>query len=607
MCGLIAYVGTVDAQPILLDALKRLRYRGYDSAGIATLSQGNIHLCRAPGKIEALEEKVALNPLLGTMGIGHTRWATHGLPTEANAHPHRTEHVAVVHNGIIENYDTLKKSLQKKGVVFTSETDTEVILHLFDASLSKGNSPQEAAAEVLPQLEGAYSIAVLFAQYPHTIIGARHGPPLAVGRGENGSYLGSDAFALGGFTDEIQYLEDGDWVEVMDRSVTFHDRDGLVVDRPIVHSHGVMGPVGKDGFRHYMLKEIYEQPSVVNRVLEAYVHPTQGTVNLPIEYEDLKDVKRCVILACGTSYYAGLVAKYWLETFANIPVEVDIASEARYRSSSLCKDCLCIFISQSGETADTLAALSLATQTGCQTLSVVNVAQSSLDRLSRMTLFTFAGPEIGVASTKAFMGQLAVLALFSLWLGRRKNHITPHIEKARLQGLIELPIHLESVLGQAQDFQTMASHLYEKRHMLFLGRNLMYPIAMEGALKVKELSYIHAEGYPAGELKHGPLALVDSHMPVVVFVPSTPLIEKVISNIQEVRARGGQIFLIGDENSLSKLEDVAVSEVKIPGVQEWVTPLLYVLPAQFLAYYMACLKGTDVDQPRNLAKSVTVE
>lgn len=607
MCGLIAYVGIREAQPILLDGLKKLRYRGYDSAGIATVWQGNLFRSRAEGKIDRLEAALEKQSLQGSVGIGHTRWATHGLPTEANAHPHMTEKVGVVHNGIIENYDTLKKELQAQGVSFSSQTDTEVIVHLFDREIKEGKTPCEAARNVLPKLEGAYSIAVIFADFPDTIIGARLGPPLALGRASDGVYLGSDALALSGFAEQIQYLEDGDWVEITTQGLRLFDRAGHVVERPVSSPASGSEIVGKDGFRHYMLKEIYEQPHVINRILEAYIHPTHGCVNLPLDEDKLRTIKRCVILACGTSYYAGMVAKYWLETYVGIPVEVDIASEARYRSLSLSADTLCIFISQSGETADTLAALSLASQMACATLSVVNVAQSSLDRLSQMSLYTYAGPEIGVASTKAFTGQLAVFALLSLWLGRIQGRLTEEQEKTHLHDLIEVPLHLENLLSQENDFKKMASFLYEKKDMLFLGRNLMYPIAMEGALKMKELSYIHAEGYPAGELKHGPLALVDNHMPVVVFVPNTPLLEKIISNIQEVRARGGQLFIIGDHSALSKMRDMEFCEVMIPGVSQWVTPLLYVIPAQFLAYYVACLKGTDVDQPRNLAKSVTVE
>lgn len=609
MCGIVGFIGKREAAPILLEGLKRLKYRGYDSAGIATLSDSKFDRVRAEGKLELLEEKLQSHRLPGNIGIGHTRWATHGLPVERNAHPHMSAKVAVVHNGIIENFADLHKEFSAQGIVFETETDTEVIVHLLTHYLSEGLFPKEAMHATLKRLHGAFALAVLFKDHSDLLMGARQGPPLVLGHGDTGEFfLGSDALALAPFTQNISYLEDGDWAVITPQNFTIYNMAGKAVDRRIQKASASGELIGKSTYRHYMLKEIHEQPTVIGETLQSFLHPLMGTIGLPPFPRDLKEIKRIVIIACGTSYYAGLVAKYWFETLAQIPTEVDIASEYRYRNSPLDASTLCLFISQSGETADTLAALQHSKTKGALIASLLNVAQSSIDRASDVTLLTHAGPEIGVASTKAFTCQLSVLACFALGLAQIRGTIEPEQEKIKLQELAALPTLLAESLLIEPLAEQIAHQLVPATGVLFLGRHLLYPIALEGALKLKEISYIHAEGYAGGELKHGPIALIDDQMPVVVLSPSGPLFEKMFSNTQEVMARGARVIAIGDRESLEKMNTAKItSKIQLPDVPEWLTPIVYAIPMQLLAYHTATLKGTDVDQPRNLAKSVTVE
>ncbi len=608
MCGIVGYIGNKIAAPILLEGLKRLKYRGYDSAGIATLEKGEFYRLRSEGKIEELELKLSSEPLPGTIGIGHTRWATHGIPVERNAHPHLNNKVAVVHNGIIENFSELYECLKKQGIIFETETDTEIIIHLLTLELSKGLSPKQALLNILPQLKGAYALALLFKDYPDSLFAVRQGPPLAIGYGSKEMFIGSDALALSGFTQDIMYLEDGDIALLTQNSCTTFTVEGKPVQRPIRKSLVSGGLVEKGSYRHFMLKEIHEQPTVVADTLKSYVHPTTYQIGLPPFPRSLKGIKRFVIVACGTSYYAGMVAKYWLETLTGLPVEVDIASEYRYREAPLDENTLALFISQSGETADTLAALSYAKQKNAFTIVIVNVPESSIDRLADMTLLTHAGPEIGVASTKAFTCQLSVLAAFSLGVAEKLGKFSQEKEKVYIEDIQALPTLLTKALETEQEIQKLAHEIHLARDTLFLGRHLLYPIALEGALKLKEISYIHAEGYAAGELKHGPIALIEDGLPVVILAPSSPHLEKIISNTQEILARGARILLFGDEQSIQKFpSSPSIIPLILPKSPTWLSPLIYVIPVQLLAYYTAVLKGTDVDQPRNLAKSVTVE
>lgn len=608
MCGIVGYIGQKIASPILLEGLKRLKYRGYDSAGIATLDNGKFYRLRSEGKIEGLEIKLSSEFLPGTIGIGHTRWATHGIPIERNAHPHLNNQVAVVHNGIIENFSELYELLKKQGIVFETETDTEIIIHLLTIELSKGLLPKQALLNVLPQLKGAYALALLFKDYPDSLFAVRQGPPLAIGHGDNEIYIGSDALALVGFTQNIMYLEDGDIAYITQNSCTISTIEGQDVQRPIRKTLVSGGAVEKGTYRHFMLKEIHEQPTVVADTLKSYIHPTTYQVGLPPFPKSLKNIKRFIVVACGTSYYAGMIAKYWLETLTGLPVEVDIASEYRYREGPLDEDTLALFISQSGETADTLAALSYAKQKKAFTIAIVNVPESSIDRLADVTLLTHAGPEIGVASTKAFTCQLSVLAAFSLGISEKLGKLPQEQEKAYIEDIQALPTLLTSALETEKGIEKLAHKIHLARDILFLGRHLLYPIALEGALKIKEISYIHAEGYAAGELKHGPIALIDDGLPVVVLAPSSPHLEKIISNTQEILARGARILLFCDEQSFQKFpSSPSIFPLILPKTPTWLSPLIYAIPVQLLAYYTAVLKGTDVDQPRNLAKSVTVE
>ena len=608
MCGIIGIIGTQDAAPRLVEGLRRLEYRGYDSAGVATLVQGAIERRRAEGKLLNLDARLREAPLPGIIGIGHTRWATHGGPTEDNAHPHATRRVAVVHNGIIENYQELKDELLAHGTVFESATDTEVIAHLVTHYMeAEGLAPAQAAAAAFKRFTGAFSLVLLFAGEEELLIGARHGTPLAVGYGEGEMYFASDAFALAPLTNRICYLEDGDWVELGRAGCVIHDATDAVVERPVKTTALSGALIGKDGYRHYMLKEIYEQPQVIGDTLNAYVNPEAGTVTLPEIGFDLANASKLTIVACGTAYYAGVVAKYWFETLARLPVEVDIASEFRYREAPLPAGGVALFISQSGETLDTLEALRYCKRQGQKILSVVNVPESTIARESDAVLFTMAGPEIGVASTKAFTTQLTTLACLAVTVGRARGVIAAEREAAIAQALREVPARAADVLAHDERLRELAAEVAEARDVLYLGRGAMYPLALEGALKLKEISYIHAAGYAAGELKHGPIALIDESVPVIVLVPSDGLFEKTVSNVQEVCARSGKVLLLADAKGIAKLGDKVRWSVELPACDPLVAPLLYAIPVQLLAYHVAVLKGTDVDQPRNLAKSVTVE
>jgi glucosamine--fructose-6-phosphate aminotransferase (isomerizing) len=607
MCGIIGIIGKAEATPLLLDGLKRMEYRGYDSAGIATLSEGNIVCRRAQGKLKNLEADIAARPVSGTMGIGHTRWATHGSPSENNAHPHKTDKVAVVHNGIIENFLELREELETTGVTFTTQTDTEVIPHLITHYLNQGHSPQEAVKAMLSRIKGAFALAILFAGRQNFLVAARHGSPLAIGYGDGEMYLGSDAYALAPLTQKITYLDDGDWAELSDAGVIIHNAQHEVVERPIIQTSLSGAAIGKGNYRHFMLKEIYEQPAVIGATLNVYHNPVTHETGLPPLPFALEAISRVTIVACGTSYYAGMVARYWIETLARVPVDIEIASEFRYREPVLPENGMALFISQSGETADTLAALKYAKAQGQHIVSLVNAEQSSMALASDVILRTMAGPEIGVASTKAFTTQLVVLACLALSLGKAKGTLDD-ATRARLgEALAEVPARAAEILNHDQALQELASELVEAQDILYIGRGTSYAIAMEGALKLKELSYIHAEGIAAGELKHGPIALIDEHVPVVVIAPNDRLFEKTASNVQEVAAREGRVTFLSDAAGVKKLRGITRNTIELPTVDPFVTPILYSIPIQLLAYHVAVLKGTDVDQPRNLAKSVTVE
>ena len=607
MCGIIGILGTHEAAPRLVEGLRRLEYRGYDSAGVATLVNGHIQRRRAEGKLVNLDMKLRDDALPGVVGIGHTRWATHGGPTEDNAHPHATKRVAVVHNGIIENYAELKAELIGHGHVFESATDTEIIVHLVTHYLERGMSPVEASSAALKRFEGAFSLALIFAGEHELMIGARRGTPLAVGYGEGEMYLASDAFALAPLTNRLSYLEDGDWVVLTREGATIRDASDTVVERPVKTSAVSGALIGKDGYRHYMLKEIYEQPQVIGDTLNAYINPETQYISLPEFPFDIAKATRLTIVACGTAYYAGLVAKYWFETLARIPVEIDIASEFRYREAPMPEGGVALFISQSGETLDTLEALRYCKRQGQHILSIVNVPESTIARESHAVLMTMAGPEIGVASTKAFTTQLTTLACLAAVVGRARGTIAPDRMKEIAKALREVPARAAEVLAHDERLHELAQEVSEARDVLYLGRGSMFPLAMEGALKLKEISYIHAEGYAAGELKHGPIALIDEAVPVIVLVPSDGLFDKVVSNVQEVCARSGRVLLIADKKGVDRLGERVRWSVELPACDPLVAPILYAIPVQLLAYHTAVLKGTDVDQPRNLAKSVTVE
>ena len=607
MCGIVGIVGKGPVTQRLFEGLKRLEYRGYDSAGICTIEGGRLDRRRAEGKLDNLAAELKASSLGGDIGIAHTRWATHGAPTVGNAHPHIAGSVALVHNGIIENFKPLRDELIADGRTFLSETDSEVVAHLVDREVQRGLSPQEAVAAALPRLHGAFAIAFLFADDPDLIIGARMGAPLTVGYGDGENYLGSDALAVAPWTQRIAYLDEGDWAVVRRNSIAIFDRHNRPVEREIVDSGASAAPIEKGNYRHYMQKEIFEQPVVVAQTLQSYVRPFEGEVALPTGDLDLADVNRVTIVACGTSFYAGMVAKYWFEQFARVPVDIDVASEFRYRQPVLEPGGLALFISQSGETADTLAALRHARDEQQRIAVVVNVPTSSMAREADLLLPTHAGPEIGVASTKAFTCQLAVLAALAANLACAKGRLSRDEERDIVAHLQEAPAALNAALGHDDEIAAMAHLIAPARDVLYLGRGPDYPMALEGALKLKEISYIHAEGYAAGEMKHGPIALIDELVPVIVIAPSGPLFEKTVSNMQEVRARGGKIVLISDRKGLDLAGEGCLATIEMPEVHPLIAPLVYAVPVQLLAYHVAVLKGTDVDQPRNLAKSVTVE
>jgi glutamine---fructose-6-phosphate transaminase (isomerizing) len=607
MCGIIGIIARERVAPRLLEGLRRLEYRGYDSAGIATLVDGRIERRRAEGKLDNLARRLDEEPVQGGIGIGHTRWATHGLPTETNAHPIATERVAVVHNGIIENYQALRRELTGLGHVFQTETDTEAVAILTTHFLNEGLAPQEAVAKTLAQLDGAFALAFLFAGEYDLLIGARRGPPLAIGHGDGEMFLGSDALSLAQLTRRITYLEDGDWAAVTSRGVRIFDGGNAEVSRPIRESAASGALIGKGNYRHFMQKEIFEQPAVIGDTLNALINPATRTVHLPELPFALGELDRITMIACGTAYHACIVAKYWLERIARISVEIDIASEFRYRAPAMPQGGAAIVVSQSGETADTLAALRYAKAQEQKIIAVVNQPESSIPREADVVLPTLAGPEIGVASTKAFTTQLAVLASMTVALARSRGAID-HAREAELVGVMtEIPSRAAEVLNHDERIREIAAVIAEARDVLYLGRGSAFPLALEGALKLKEISYIHAEGYAAGEMKHGPIALIDEAVPVIVLAPHDDLFEKTLGNVEEVMARGGRVVMISDAAGVARLGDRLAFGIAVPNCDPFVAPLLYAIPIQLLAYHTAVLKGTDVDQPRNLAKSVTVE
>jgi glucosamine--fructose-6-phosphate aminotransferase (isomerizing) len=593
--------------PRLVEGLKRLEYRGYDSAGVATLTGDGIGRRRAEGKLRNLEAVLAEKPLDGDIGIGHTRWATHGVPNETNAHPHATHRLALVHNGIIENYRELAAELTGAGCVFASETDTEIVAHLITVNLDKGMAPREAVSAALKRLEGAFALGIVFSGEHDLMIGARRGSPLAVGFGDGEMFLGSDAMALAPMTNQIAYLLEGDHVVLTRDGAAFYDADDNEVSREVKQSAVSGAMIGKGDHRHFMLKEIYEQPAVIGDTLHSYLTPATGEIRLPEMPFDLGTVPKFTIIACGTSYYSAMVAKYWFEQIAKVPVEIDVASEFRYREAPLTGGGVGIFISQSGETADTLAALRYCRENGQHIMAIVNVPESSIARESDVILQTLAGPEIGVASTKAFTCQLATLACLAIVTARARGAIDEAEEDRLALALARVPALAAQVLNHDEDIQELAGRIFEARDVLYLGRGTGYPLALEGALKLKEISYIHAEGYASGEMKHGPIALIDETVPVIVIAPTDALFDKTVSNMREVMARGGRVIFLSDREGLDEVGADAFASIELPDVDPIAAPLLYAIPVQLLAYHVAVLKGTDVDQPRNLAKSVTVE
>jgi glutamine---fructose-6-phosphate transaminase (isomerizing) len=609
MCGIIGIAGKREVAGLIVDGLKRLEYRGYDSAGIATLAGGHIERRRAPGKLSKLETLLHMRPLAGTTGIGHTRWATHGAPNERNAHPHANSRVALVHNGIIENFRELRDELRTAGHQFESETDSEVPVHLVTHYMEQGMSPAEAAIAAARRLTGAYALAMIFEGEQSLLIGCRKGAPLAVGYGNGEGYLGSDAFALAPFTDHVAYLDDGDVAVVQGDKISIFNAEGAPVTREIQLVPPSQGMVDKGGQRHFMAKEIHEQPEVFGHTVTHYIDATGPRVDLPEASAAslFATAPRLTLSACGTAYYAGLIGKYWFEKLARLPVEVDIASELRYRDPVYPEGGVALYISQSGETADTLAALRDAKHAGQRTLAMVNVPSSSIAREAHIVLPTYAGPEIGVASTKAFTCQLGVLAALAIAAGRARGYLD-EMEERRLCGvLLETPRHMVDMLAHEAKLEALGYEIAKMQDVLYIGRGMHFPIALEGALKLKEVSYIHAEGYAAGEMKHGPIALIDEHVPVIVIAPYDALFEKTISNMHEVMARGGKVALISDKRGIDAAGDQCWHTVEVPDADPFIAPMLYALPVQMLAYHTAVAKGTDVDQPRNLAKSVTVE
>ncbi|WP_372731382.1 glutamine--fructose-6-phosphate transaminase (isomerizing) [Novosphingobium sp.] len=607
MCGIIGIVGKEQVADRLVDGLRRMEYRGYDSAGICLVEGGQLVRRRAEGKLNNLVIELARHPAEGLIGIAHTRWATHGAPTTNNAHPHATAQVALVHNGIIENFKPLREALMARGRTFESETDTEVVAHMVSEQVEAGLSPQDAVKAVLPQLRGAFALAIAFRTHDDMLIGARLGSPLVVGYGDGETYLGSDALALAPLTQKITYLEEGDWVVITREGAQIFDVANNLVTRPVVASGATAAAIEKGNYRHFMQKEIFEQPVVVAQTLRSYLRRVEQTVALPQIDFDLAKINRVTIVACGTSFYAAMVAKYWFEQFARLPVDIDVASEFRYRDPVLEEGGLSLFISQSGETADTLAALRHCKAAGQTIAVVVNVPTSTMAREADLLLPTHAGPEIGVASTKAFTCQLAVLAALAAHLAVKRGRMNREEEAAIVEHLIEVPSALNAALAHDDEIAAMAHLIVPARDVLYLGRGADYPLALEGALKLKEISYIHAEGYASGEMKHGPIALIDESVPVIVLAPSGPLFEKTVSNMQEVRARGGKVVLISDAEGIAEAGEGCLATIEMPRVHPLIAPLVYAVPVQLLAYHVAVAKGTDVDQPRNLAKSVTVE
>ncbi|MEO9530214.1 glutamine--fructose-6-phosphate transaminase (isomerizing) [Roseibium sp.] len=608
MCGIVGVLGRTEVAPRIVDSLKRLEYRGYDSAGVATLVDGALVRRRAEGKLRNLEAALEKTPLSGTTGIGHTRWATHGAPTVSNAHPHLAGSVAVVHNGIIENYLELRDEIAAAGAVLGTETDTEVVAHLINLALERGKTPREAVADVLPRLKGAFALAILFAGEDDLLIGARKGSPLAIGHGDGEMFFGSDAIALSPFTDRITYLDEGDWAVLSHSGASIFDENNALVERPEAKSSVTSSLMDKGNYKHFMAKEIHEQPEVLGHTLSRYFDYTSNRARV----EDagalrFKDLSRLIITACGTAYLAGLVSKYWFEKYARLPVEIDIASEFRYRETPVTDKDTALFISQSGETADTLASLRYCKAHGAAIGAIVNVPESTIAREADQIFPTIAGPEIGVASTKAFTCQLAVLAALALQAGRERGVLSAEREQELVAELTEVPSLALKALAAEVEIETLSQPLSKASNALYLGRSTSFPLALEGALKLKELSYIHAEGYAAGELKHGPIALIDENMPVFVIAPFDAIFEKTVSNMQEVAARGGRIVLITDERGAAESGNAAENIVIMPNMSDIVAPIIYALPVQMIAYHTAVFMGTDVDQPRNLAKSVTVE
>ncbi|MEP6786146.1 MAG: glutamine--fructose-6-phosphate transaminase (isomerizing) [Sphingomonadales bacterium] len=607
MCGIIGIVGRDQVADRLVDGLKRMEYRGYDSAGICTVENGQLIRRRAEGKLVNLARVLAGDPAPGLTGIAHTRWATHGVPNTANAHPHATGEVALVHNGIIENFKVLREELEARGRVFESQTDTEVVAHLVSEQVEAGKSPQDAVKAVLPRLRGAFALAIAFRQHPDMLIGARLGSPLVVGHGDGETYLGSDALALAPLTQKIAYLEEGDWVVITREGAEIFDVENKPVNREVTLSGVSAALMEKGNYRHFMLKEIYEQPTVVAQTLRSYLRPLEEQVALPQMDFDLSTIERVVIVACGTASYVGMIGKYWIEQLARVPVEVDVASEYRYRDPVLLPNMLGVVVSQSGETADTLAALRHMKSGGLTTAGIINVPTSSMAREVDLLMPTHAGPEIGVASTKAFTCQLAVMAALAINLARAKGKLSAAEEREIVRHLTEVPAAINAALAHDAEIEAMAHTIASARDVLYLGRGQDYPLALEGALKLKEISYIHAEGYASGEMKHGPIALIDENVPLIVIAPAGPLFEKTVSNMHEAMARGAKVVLISDAEGIAEAGGDAMATIEMPTVHPIIAPLVYAVPVQLLAYHVAVAKGTDVDQPRNLAKSVTVE
>lgn len=607
MCGIIGIVGRDQVADRLVDGLKRMEYRGYDSAGICTVENGQLIRRRAEGKLVNLARVLAADPAPGLTGIAHTRWATHGVPNTANAHPHATGEVALVHNGIIENFKSLREELEARGRVFESQTDTEVVAHLVSEQVEAGKSPQDAVKAVLPRLRGAFALAIAFRQHPDMLIGARLGSPLVVGYGDGETYLGSDALALAPLTQKIAYLEEGDWVVITRDGAEIFDVDNTPATREITTSGVSAALMEKGNYRHFMLKEIYEQPTVLAQTLRSYLRPLEEQVGLPQMDFDLSTIERVVIVACGTASYVGMIGKYWIEQLARIPVEVDVASEYRYRDPVLLPNMLGVVVSQSGETADTLAALRHMKSGGLTTAGIINVPTSSMAREVDLLMPTHAGPEIGVASTKAFTCQLSVMAALAINLARAKGKLSAADEREIVRHLTEVPAAINAALEHDGEIEAMAHTIAGARDVLYLGRGQDYPLALEGALKLKEISYIHAEGYASGEMKHGPIALIDENVPLIVIAPAGPLFEKTVSNMHEAMARGAKVVLISDAEGIAEAGSDVMATIEMPKVHPLIAPLVYAIPVQLLAYHVAVAKGTDVDQPRNLAKSVTVE